>query len=283
MELIGEDAGPGIIDFLASFDRTRKNERFVILIDNKSMKTEKPADVIRELVELLEMVRYDWLKIVVTCRSVVWSVIQKSGLVIDKRLFVLSPAGDVAHVLRPFDDNELEQALERYSIVFGTHYPHRWADRHVYKERKLLRSPLILRFVFEAFRGKPEIPVFLDVQTIMSEFTKERLRERDLPFLQRYLMAYFSMRKQMSSTHAASSPRRTKRSKKRRNTRNSLTIFAGNRSMRPTTSGIVPKRIARSMKDRFLSRKGSAPAAARYAAPACTKSTLTIARHTRAC
>ncbi len=185
-----EDRTTTLRDVLDSFDMTRRGERFVILVDGLN-EMEKPAEGLQEIVDLVDGTRYHWLKIVITCRSFAWSVLARSGIIIDRKRFVASDAGDIAHVLKPFDDDELQTALDRYSLAFDTHYPARWGDRHAYQERKLLRSPLILRFVFEAFRDKKEMPPVLDVEMIMRQFTAERLRGRDLPFLRRYLMAYF--------------------------------------------------------------------------------------------
>ncbi|MCP4006622.1 MAG: hypothetical protein GY725_20780 [bacterium] len=186
------DEQGNISHLLAALNRNRTNERFVILFDGIN-ETDDPVKAFQAINNFVETHPYSWLKVVITSRSFAWKTIDNSGILPDKRRFVLQDQGGIANTLEPFNDSELAEALERYSLVFEAKVPRRWTSgtTYDYHERKLLRSPLILRFIFEAFTGRV-IPAPLNFEIIMREFTAQRLRaDRDLPFLQKYLMAYF--------------------------------------------------------------------------------------------
>jgi hypothetical protein len=176
-------------DVLAALKYAPTDERFVILFDGIN-ETDDPVEVFREINEFVNANYNERLKIIVTCRSFAWNMIANSGVVVDRRRYVLSPRGDFANALEPFSDGELASALSLYAKAFATQFPPKWMDRESRHVRKLLRSPLVLRFVFEAYRGR-QIPAVIDIETIMVEYTKERIRERDVRFLLNGLMAYF--------------------------------------------------------------------------------------------
>src|SRR5581483_1275318 len=130
-------------------------ERFVVLFDGLN-ETGRPIEVFQHLNNFLNSNPYEWVKVIMTCRSFAWKTIENSGILQAKHRYVLSSDGSIAHTLQPFDDEELGQALKVYSHVFEASFPKLWTDARDqdYRERKILRSPLILRFVFEAFRGR---------------------------------------------------------------------------------------------------------------------------------
>lgn len=187
--LFEDESAHSLSSVLAALDRSRSEERFVILFDGVN-ETEDPVEAFRQINDLIDTNPYPWLKVVVTCRSFAWERIERSALILDRRRYLAAEDGRLAVTLQPFDEAEVGEALERYGALYEVEVPRALLQRsYAYRELKLFSHPVMLRFVFEAFQGRG-LPSKLDFNGALREFTRARLRERDLPFLEQYLMSY---------------------------------------------------------------------------------------------
>ena len=164
---------------LAAFDSARHEERFVIILDGLN-EADQPDFAFTTILTLLGANPYPWLKIIITCRTLAWSVIEASGVAVDRRKVVLGSETAIAHQLTPFDDREASEAISRYSDVFGSSLDPALAQN--LRDDKVLRLPLVLRFLFLNHRGQ-RIPTDVNLGTVVHSFLQQRLQAVDHEFL----------------------------------------------------------------------------------------------------
>lgn len=186
----GGDGEEQLGRLLRELDRRQDGVRFVILFDGIN-ETDDPRLAFRMLNEFVDHNDALCLKVICTCRCHSWNLICDEGILMDPVRFVQSSDGGYAHVIESFDDQEFSCALKKYEVAFAASCPEdEGGDARVALENtKVLKNPLILKFLFKAFCGR-EIRVDLSVENIMEAFTAERVRPQDMPLLTCYLMDY---------------------------------------------------------------------------------------------
>lgn len=139
---------------------------------------------------------FPWLKVLITSRPQAWRTL-KRGLHLAQENYFQPKGGDdlaiemaeFAIKLEEFERGELEQAYEKYRVVYRLQTP--YTDLPI-SIRETLRDPLVLRLVADIYRGKA-LPKTVRVSDIYKKYVDAliktaRLKHEDIFFLEQEIM-----------------------------------------------------------------------------------------------
>ena len=171
-----------LLELLGKLQEVKKGERQIIILIDAVNEYSDPEEFFERLVRFIQKLPYPWVKVMLSIRTFVWDNL-KDRFLFETNTFYHSqdlsgkPISFLS--LMQFTEKELELAYERYKQSYDLQS--RYAELSEATKR-LLRNPLLLRFVSEAYKGKV-LPHQLFTSDIFHQYKKERINQQDHYFL----------------------------------------------------------------------------------------------------
>jgi hypothetical protein len=178
-----------VIRALENIPRT-DNQRFILILDAIN-ECGDPAPLVAELDNLF-VPRSNWLKIVISSRPQPWYEIKRRLELHENLYYKLTEQGEIELEVTEFSFDELREAFQRYKTSYKVQSE--FSELSPLMAR-LLRDPLTLALICHIYQGKKLPQTFQPSQIYRRYIDRliedKRLRDKDIRFLQQWLMPLF--------------------------------------------------------------------------------------------